>query len=266
MTDYIAPGVMTDPGEHKGLLDGLPGDAAGVARVVQGLMIHEFLPDLYGVTLTDEQKQTVHLRKVSDILAGIVALDDRPLSEARPPEKRFVTNCRGYTVLAVTLLRHAGVPARARCGFGAYFEADFNTDHWVVEFHDGERWRLMDAQIDDVLLPERPAGFDITDVTREEFIIAGDAWRRCRSGGDDPARYGLNGTGAGYWWIAGNMLRDAAALNDVEVLPWDCWDPMPGPDEDPDRDYFDRLDANIDQVRVPEKVFNAVRQQVEDFR
>jgi hypothetical protein len=32
---------MTDPGEPVGLVDGLPGDAAGAARVVQGLMVHE---------------------------------------------------------------------------------------------------------------------------------------------------------------------------------------------------------------------------------
>ena len=271
MTDYIAPGVMTDPGEYTGLLDGLPGDAAGVARVVQGLMIHEFLPDHYGVTLTDEQKQTVHLRKVSDIIGAVLAIDDRPLGEARPPEKRLATNCRGYTVLAETLLRHAGVPARARCGFGAYF-GETKVDHWVVEFHDGERWRMLDAQIDDVLRASIGIGFDTTDVTRDQFVIAGDAWQRCRAGKDDPKDYGLPGAGAGYWWIAGNMLRDAAALNDVEALPWDCWDPMPGPEQDPDWDFFEGLakrtvaDERDPAVRVPAEVFNAVKQQVEPFK
>src|SRR5262245_5351245 len=120
MTDYIAPGVMTDPGELRGLLDGLPGEVAAVGRIVQGLLVHEFLGDLYGVALTDEQKQTVHLRKVSDMLAAVVAIDSRPLDVARTPDRRMVTNCRGFTVLAVTLLRRAGVPARARCGFGTY--------------------------------------------------------------------------------------------------------------------------------------------------
>jgi hypothetical protein len=26
---------------------------------------------------------------------------------------------------------------------------------------------------------------------------------------------------AGYWWIAANLLRDVAALNNMEMLPWD---------------------------------------------
>ena len=69
--------------------------------------------------------------------------------------------------------------------------------------------------------------------------------------------------GAGYGWIVGNMPRDAAALGDVEVLPWDCRDPMPEPEQDPDWDYFDKLAVEGGAVRVPEKVFNAVRQRVE---
>ncbi|WP_285685105.1 transglutaminase domain-containing protein [Actinoplanes sp. NBRC 103695] len=271
MSDYIEPGMMTDPGEFKGLLDGLPGDAGGVARVVQGLVIHEFLLDSYGVTMTDEQKQTVHLRKVSDLLGVINDKDPRALDVAREPGERVATNCRGYTVLAVTLLRHAGVPARARCGFGAYF-GPMKEDHWVAEFHDGTRWRLLDAQLDEVNRRSFQVGFDITDVGPDRFVVAGDAWRRCREGRDDPATFGLTGTGAGYWWIAGNMIRDAAALDGAEALPWDCWGTMPEPGQDPDREFFDRLAAGgIDtaadeRIRVPGKVFNAVRNRTESFR
>ena len=42
VTEWTQPGVMTDPGKYAGLLDELPADAAGVARVAQGLLIHEF--------------------------------------------------------------------------------------------------------------------------------------------------------------------------------------------------------------------------------
>ncbi|MEV7624226.1 transglutaminase domain-containing protein [Actinoplanes sp. NPDC089786] len=273
MTDYIKPGRMTDPGEFTGLLDGLPTDVAGVARVVQGLLVHEFLGDLYGVELSDERKQTVHLRKVSDMLDGIVALDGRPLDVARSPDKRLVTNCRGFTVLAMTLLRRAGVPARARCGFGTYFGDGMRGDHWVVEFHDGERWRLFDAQLDDVLTRELKIGFDVTDITRDEFVIAGDGWRRCREGRDDPEKYGLINVGQGWWWIAGNMIRDAAALDGVEMLPWDCWGAMPDRDREPDDwEFFDRLaageikTADDDRVRVPDKVWNALRERTEPLR
>ena len=263
---------MTDPGDLGALVDGLPGDAAGVGRVVQGLMIHEFWAGSYGVELSAEQKQTVHLRKVSDLLAGIVAIDGRPLDQERAPGQRMATNCRGFTVLAQTLLERHGVEARARCGFGAYFGADMNEDHWVVEFRDGERWRLFDAQIDPMQRDTLGIDFDLTDLSRDQFIIAGDAWQRCRSGKDDPKRYGLTGVDAGWWWIAGNMVRDAAAVDGVAMLPWDCWGAMPEPEQDPDWEFFDRLAAGeirtaVDErVRVPEKVWNALRDRTETVR
>ena len=42
--------------------------------------------------------------------------------------------CRHFTLLHVAMLRAQGVPARARCGFGAYFEKGKFVDHWVTEY------------------------------------------------------------------------------------------------------------------------------------
>jgi hypothetical protein len=68
-----------------------------------------------------------------------------------------------------------------------------------------------------------PIDFDLTDVPRDRFLIAGEAWLRCRDGTEDPAKFGLSTVGeSGDWWIAGNLMRDAAALGNLEVLPWDC--------------------------------------------
>jgi hypothetical protein len=281
MTGYDQPGLMTDPGEYTGALKGLPADPAGVARVVQGLMIHEFWLDAYGVTMTPQQRETVHLRRAAHLLAEILRRDGRPLGEAREPAARVATNCRGFTVLAVTMLRAAGVPARARCGFGAYFRPGWFEDHWVAEWWDaaGQRWRLMDAQIDEVQRDRLGIRFDLADVPRDAFVVAGDAWVRCRSGDGDPARYGLSSIGeSGLWWIAANLMRDAAALDGVELLPWDDWGAMPGPDGEPDAELFDRLAALTrdpepaalhrflqaeERVRVPSTVRNALRERVE---
>jgi len=267
MTDYVAPAMMTDPGEHEALFDGLPADPAGIARVVQGLMVHEFWADRYDLSLTDDQKQTVHLRKTADLLSAIVALDDRPLTEAREPAQRIATNCRGFTVLAVAMLRHAGVPARARCGFGAYFNRGKFEDHWVAEYLDGGRWRLFDAQIDPLQRDVLKIEFDLTDVPRDEFVIADDAWQRCRAGRDDPDDYGLSPIGeSGLWWVAGNLMRDSAALQNVEVLPWDCWGEMPEPGQQPDVALFDPMAAGERPAEIPDEVFNALRQRVEPLR
>ena len=276
MALWSEPGVMTDPGKYASLFDELPADVPGMFRVGQGLMIHEFWAAAYGVTLPDDPpRRTVNLRRVEDLLAAIVGRDDRPLSVAREPAGRIPTNCRGFTVLAVAMLRAKGIPARSRCGFGGYFTRGFHEDHWVAEFFDGARWRLADAQLDEFQCGRLRIGFDVTDVPRDQFVVAGDAWRRVRAGRADPARFGLSAIGeAGDWWIAGNLMRDAAALVDLEMLPWDTWGPMPEPGDDVDHALFDELAAataepSMDDVRRllgdgPDGVFNVQRGRLED--
>ena len=279
---YTRPGTMTDAGRYADLLAGLPDDPAALAAVLHGLVIHEHMAEGYGVHLSDADRRTVHVRPAADLLAEIVARDPRPLAEARPPEGRLPGNCRHFTVLMAAMLRAHGTPARARCGFGGYFGTDMFEDHWVCEYwHSGQRrWRLIDAQIDDVQLGWFKIGFDLTDVPRDQFLIGGDAWARIRSGRADPAKFGLSMLAgeAGDWFIAGNLMRDGAALLNTELLPWDCWGAMPRP-EDPIGDdlasLFDELarltqapDAGLaglrrlyddERLRVPAKVRNAVR-------
>jgi hypothetical protein len=242
--EWVGPGVLTDPGKFAGLFGGLPGGAAGVAGVVQGLLIHEFWASAYGVTLAEEDRDRVNLRRVEQVLAAVVDSDDRPLGVERAPDGRISTNCRGFSAMAVAMLRAQGVPARARCGFGAYFKPGYFEDHWVVEYLDGERWKLFDAQIDEFQRSRLGIEFDLTDVPRDQFVIAGDAWMRVRAGTADPQRFGLSPINeAGDWWIAANLMRDAAALENVELLPWDLWAAMPGPDSTVDVELFDELAA-----------------------
>jgi hypothetical protein len=277
---YTEPGAMTEAGRFAPLLDGLPRDLPALAAVGHGLLIHEHMAQGYGVTLTHDDRASVHIRPVEEILAQIIAKDSRPLDVARDPAGRLPANCRHFTVLATAMLRARGTPARARCGFGGYFGSEFFEDHWVCEYwHAGDqRWKLFDAQIDDVQRGWFPVDFDVTDVPRDRFLVAGDAWAQCRSGQADPAKFGLSLMNeAGDWWIAGNLMRDAAALLNVELLPWDCWGAMPGPADPIGEDLaalFDSLAGltsdpaapaelrrfcEDERLRVPAKVFNAVR-------
>ena len=278
---YLSPAVMTAPGDYEPLLEDLPNGPEAVASVAQGLVIHEHLAEVYGVTLTPERRATVHVRPVSELLKRIAAEDSRPLTVAREPAHRLAGNCRHFTVLAVTMLRAQGTPARARCGFGGYFGSDAFEDHWVCEYWNSaqQRWILADAQIDDVQRKLFGVDFDLMDVPRDAFLVAGDAWRRYRQGDADPAKFGLSLLDqGGDWWIASNLLRDVAALNDMEMLPWDVWGAMPPPGspiDDERVELFDRLaeltldpDASLaeltaryaddDRLRVPGTVFNAV--------
>jgi hypothetical protein len=109
--------------------------------------------------------------------------------------------------------------------------------------------------------------FDLTDVPRDRFLIAGDAWARCRSGAADPASFGLSLVKeAGDWWIAGNHMRDAAALRNLELLPWDCWGAMPEPDVPISEDLaalFDRLAA---ATRAPDAASDELTRLCSDER
>lgn len=283
---YTRPAVMTSAGRYQPLLRGLPGGIPALAAVAQGLLIHEHLAAAYGVTLTEQERASVHVRPVEELLELIVARDGRPLDVARSPEARLPGNCRHFTVLMVAMLRAHGTPARARCGFGGYFTSGFFEDHWVCEHWDGQRqrWVLVDAQIDARQRELFPIDFDVTDVPRDKFLVAGSAWARCRSGAADPDRFGLSTVGeAGDWWIAANLMRDAASLGNIELLPWDCWGAMPEAYEPVGEErcvLFDRLatltqqpDSSFtelrrlcqadERLRVPGTVRNAVRQRDE---
>ncbi|MBO0787558.1 MAG: transglutaminase domain-containing protein [Actinobacteria bacterium] len=283
---YAQPAAMTSAGSYAPLLEPLPGDVAGLAAVAHGLLIHEHLAHAYGVTLTEQDRASVHIRPAEQLLAQIAARDDRPLAAAREPSARLPGNCRQFTVLLTAMLRAKGRPARARCGFGGYFGTGMFEDHWVCEYwHEaGQRWVLADAQIDDRQRELFPIDFDVTDVPRDRFLVAGQAWQLSRSGAADPARFGLSMAGeAGDWWIAGNLMRDAAALRNTELLPWDCWGAMPGPvgqigadlaaffdrlavlTQDPDAASaeLERLCETDDRLRVPPVVRNEVRRRDE---
>ncbi|MBN1285505.1 MAG: transglutaminase domain-containing protein, partial [Anaerolineae bacterium] len=190
---YTEPGVMTDPGAHTDLLKGLPGDIPSLCKVVQGVLLHMHWAKRYGQELTEERKAEANIRRASDRLADIRAKDPRPVIEARPPELKQVGTCRDYTVMLVALLKHLGIPARARCGFGAYFTPGKYEDHWVGEYwdEDARRWVLVDAQLDDLQRAALGIDFDPCDVPRDRFLIAGRAWQMARNGQADPNNFGI---------------------------------------------------------------------------
>lgn len=81
---------------------------------------------------------------------------------------------------------------------------------------------LVDAQLDAFQCTEMKITFDPLDVPRDQFIVGGRAWQMARSGQVDPERFGIFDM-HGLGFVRGNLVRDVAALNKVELLPWDCW-------------------------------------------
>jgi hypothetical protein len=224
LTYYAEPGVMTTPGPCSHYLDGLPTDVGALCQVVQGILIHVFWAEQYGLPKEEIRRDEVQLRSVADRLQRIIELDALPLTAVREPARRAVGNCRDFSLLLTAILRHQGVPARARCGFGRYFLPGHYEDHWVCEYWnaDQQRWVLVDAQLDALQQKALHITFDPLDVPREQFVVGGRAWQLCRSGEADPDAFGIFDM-HGLWFVRGDLLRDMASLNKVELLPWDSW-------------------------------------------
>jgi hypothetical protein len=191
--------------------------------VVQGLLIHIFWAERYGLKLPEERKeQEVNLRGVARKLKRIQELDTAPLTVERRLEEKLVGNCRDFSVLLCAMLRHQGIPARARCGFATYFLPDHYEDHWVCEHWkaDERRWVMVDAQLDAFQREALGIAFDPLDVPPGQFVTGGLAWQMCRAGEADPDKFGIF-EWHGIWFVRGDLIRDFLALNKVEILPWD---------------------------------------------
>jgi hypothetical protein len=239
---YASPGPMTDPKEYGTLFAGLPSGVTALADVVQGLLLHIFWAERYDVILSEERQQEVQIRPVDQKLARILELDDRPLAEARSLERKLVGNCRDFTVLLCAMLRYQGVPARARCGFGAYFLPDHYEDHWVCETWNADqgRWIMVDAQLDAFQQEQLAIQFNPLDVPHDQFVTGGKAWQMCRAGKADPDKFGIFDM-HGLWFVRGNLVRDFLSLNKVEILPWDGGWGFLKDEEDVESEIMDRV-------------------------
>jgi hypothetical protein len=279
---------MTTPGRHAARVEELPGDVATLAGIIQGVFVHEYMADAYGFDVPASRQKESHIRPLAALIDRILELDRRPLAVARSVEKRVIGVCHHPMLLLIGFLRAKGVPARGRCGQGAYFNPPFFEDHWLCEYWDAGkgRWVFADPQFDEVWRRQLKITHDVLDVPRDQFLVAADAWQKCRAGDADPANFGIfQGNLRGLWFLAGSLVRDLAALNNVEVLPWDVWGAIPQPNQplhDDDLAFFDRLadtltdpDRSFDglrrlydteRLRVPATVFNALRQRREPLR
>jgi hypothetical protein len=227
MTDlnYFAQyGKITHPGSYAHLYKDLPSDVPSLVRVVQGLIVHVFWGERYGLNLSEERKAEVQLRTMERRLVRTLELDPGPLVMPRANEDKIVGNCRDFSVTLASMLQSKGIPARPRCGFAVYFERGLYIDHWVCEYWNEaeQRWVLVDAQLDELQQGVLKTSFNTLDVPRDQFIVGGAAWKLCRSGQADPAHFGIFDMN-GMDFVKGDFLRDVAALNKVELLPWDCW-------------------------------------------
>lgn len=258
---YATHSVMTDPGEYRHLFDGLPTDIPALCGVVQGLILHTHWAERYGVQLSEEREQEENLRKLTRQLARIIELDGNRLTVVRTLEKRIIGTCRDFSTFLTAFLRHQGIPARARCGFGTYFNPSKGEDHWTCQYWNADeaRWVTVDAELDQFKRDALGISFNPLDLPEGQFLSAGKAWQLCRAGQADPQAFGIFDM-HGMWFIAGNLVRDLLSLNKVELLPWDEWGMMAEfKQEELSQGYMEEMDHVAALTLAGNEGFNEVR-------
>lgn len=220
--DYAVPGPLTTlDGVSPAVLADLPEDPVEICRLVHALVIQP--TDAQALGLAPERLAASQIRPAAGLLRELLALNPAPVPIARQPRDRVVGTCRHFAVIACALLRHRDIPARVRCGFATYFQPGQGLDHWITEYCDASgRWVRIDAEIlGQSMLPHAE------DLRPGDFLTGGEAWVAFRNGDIDAARFGVDGTkNWGPAEIRGNAVKDLAAVNKVEMLPWDEWGRM----------------------------------------
>ena len=110
-------------------------------------------------------------------------------------------------------MRAQGRPARVRWGLAFYLgpRSGFGDGPWVTEVWKPsvERWILLEVEVDRNPPQHGMGSVDPLNVPRDEFQVAGTAWRRARAGDSNKDRVssiGIAGErvmGAGWgviWW------------------------------------------------------------------
>ena len=224
---WMAHSRMSDPGRHAGAIAALPAGVEALNEIIQGVLVHTDWASAYGLDATRLDAAARTTLPIAERLDDVLLRDPQPLHTGRPPDRRSPGTCRDFALALCSFLRCRNVPARVRCGFAAYFAAEWE-DHWVCERWDAKTgaWRLSDPQIDQLLRRSNRIAFDPADVPRRSFMSAGEAWSKCRRAGADAGAFG-HGSVTGWWFLKVNVLRDHYVLNGREVSAWDRWREAP---------------------------------------
>jgi hypothetical protein len=219
---YATHSPLTDPGPHAALVSRLPSDVPVLCRTLHGLLIHEAWIEKYGSCPENFLGQSRETLSVAQRLEQLLAINPSSLTTVRPSEFRVLSTCRDFALMMCGMIRHYGVPARVRCGFGRYFAANRYEDHWVCEYWASaeQRWVIVDAQLDHLQRDHLRFDFEPIDVPRTAFATGIEAWVLCGNGVIDPRQLGHDTT-TGLFFARVNLARDVLALAKIEKSAWD---------------------------------------------
>lgn len=205
---YRRQSAFTDPGGYVYLYKNLPDSLSELCPLIKSQTIHPFteLP-AYGDRIPRERwNEWMKYSTIREILAGLLASDARGVVKDRKPENRLILGCRENALILTSVLRHRGIPARARYGFASYLIPGLRASHAVCEVWDEKdgRWMLVDPSLNRI------------DLRPGEFEFSADVWRKMRKQEIDPKLYGVGDAFSGLPRITQALCHDVASILGAE--------------------------------------------------
>lgn len=227
---FTTKGEFTNLGRHKDDISNLSSDVKVLTQIIQGNLMHDGFYKHYGL-----KHQSGLYHYMEDLLDQIKRIDSNPITVPRNPNKQVQVCCRDYAVLLTSLLREKEIPARARCGFVRFDKNDKHWyDHWICEYWSDKHacWKKVDVQLNPHVRQTWNIKYDPYNVPDDVFQVAGKSWLAWRERKVDASMFVIDDLN-GSWLIRGNLLRDFAALNNIEIEPhmmrvnlglnWNSW-------------------------------------------
>ena len=230
---YAAPGPMTDLTDVPAdVFDGLPTDPVGLCRTVPGLLVHEMWADAYGFDVPesrltdlqtrfggrDDRRDSAARRRAAVRRAARRAADGGQLPALQHAQQRVVA-ARRHPGPRPLRLRHVLRARQVRRPLGHRVLAPGR----ATVGQDRRPARRRAAGGDHRRLRHRgPAARAVPACRRGVAASAG-------RGRAEPDTFGIFEFW-GLWFVQANVVRELAALNKMELLPWDVWgaDDVPG--------------------------------------
>ncbi|WP_037365490.1 transglutaminase domain-containing protein [Nakamurella lactea] len=231
VVDHSVHSRYSDPGRHAAALRAIPAEIPDVSAVARNVIVHYRASGRELPTSTD---QDIHSRWLSVILDRDAERHPAPLTAAREPVERVQGCCRDHTLLSVGVLRQHGIPARSRIGFASYFSPTWNHDHVIVEMWNGARWLRFDPEVAEPSAA-LPTPLDIPAGPAAPFRTAAEVWQGHRDGSLDVETFGVDESVPvirGRWFVRDYVIREVAHRFGDELLLWDNWGAMTGPEDD----------------------------------
>jgi Transglutaminase-like superfamily len=241
VVDHSVQSRCSNPGTWAGLLDDITPTIASTSAMARNVVAHY---RAQAEALPESSRNDIGLRWAESILDTDQRRHDAPLTMERAVGERVQGCCRDHTLLAISALRHHGVPARSRVGFASYFSTTtWHHDHVIVEAWLDGRWRRFDPELEAPL----PRLADPTDMALgydTPFLTAGRVWLGHRSGSLDVTRFGVEqGLGiGGAWFVHTYVIGEVAHRFGDELLLWDNWGAMSNNIEEAASENIDVVD------------------------